>query len=198
MSSRGTSPTIRIGIAALLLIACIGGFVWLALPPKEPEYQGKPLSYWLERARTNWNAIFFSPKDPETVECTEAVRHIGTNAIPYLLRMLKAKDTALKTKAMDFAEAKGMTNLPLHSAQELLDKADVGFFLLGDLATNAIQDLIKIYNHPPSPDSKQRASKALIYLYPAAGVLNPYWVPPEERVEWFSYAGHLKSNLGSP
>ncbi len=34
---------------AVLVVALLGGLVWLVLRPREPVYQGQPLSAWLEQ-----------------------------------------------------------------------------------------------------------------------------------------------------
>src|SRR4051812_22980361 len=90
-------------VVVLLLIAAIGGVICMALPPREPSYNGQPLSYWLARCEET-GPISADIKDPKARECREAIRHIGTNAIPFLLRMLRAKDSALKLELIDLVE----------------------------------------------------------------------------------------------
>jgi hypothetical protein len=65
-------------LLAVLLVAVVGGLAWQVTRPREPVYQGKPLSYWLVRPA----------RDPNF----NALRALGTNAIPTLLQMLRAKD----------------------------------------------------------------------------------------------------------
>jgi len=66
----------------LILLSCVGiaGFfalVWLK--EAEPEYQGKRLSKWLQ--------IYGNPANTQDKElAAEAVRQIGTNAVPVLLK----------------------------------------------------------------------------------------------------------------
>jgi hypothetical protein len=78
--------------------------LWLTLTwPREPSYNGKPLTYWLGH--------YFPPPtgsvgpgvapDPQAVE---AFRSIGTNGIPTLLRHIRAHDAPLKLKLIAFAE----------------------------------------------------------------------------------------------
>src|SRR5260370_5750943 len=77
-----------------LLIAVLGGFAWLILsPPSEPMYQGKTLSFWCDQ----YTANSLPESDIELQKQAEtAIRAIGTNAVPTLLRMLKAKDSKFK------------------------------------------------------------------------------------------------------
>jgi hypothetical protein len=63
--SRSGWKTISIAMA-LLFIAALGGLLLMVLPPKEPSYNGKPLSYWL----TNFGEGFAgdTTKDPKILE----------------------------------------------------------------------------------------------------------------------------------
>src|SRR4051794_32859962 len=69
----------------LFLIAGIGSLVRLVMPPQEPSYQGEPLSVWLSRAVEKG----LYQDDPEVIRCRDAIRAIGTNAVPTLLRILR-------------------------------------------------------------------------------------------------------------
>src|SRR5260221_656677 len=65
--------------------------LWMASRPREPIYEGRPLTSWLERhvptsaANPPYNSPVFRKAD-------DALREIGTNAIPTLLQMIRAKD----------------------------------------------------------------------------------------------------------
>src|SRR6478609_8731880 len=76
---------------AFMVIAIVGGIAWQVLRPREqePVYQGQPLSVWLEGylSKFKWNG-------PERQKADEAMRQIGTNALPTLLRLIKANDSA--------------------------------------------------------------------------------------------------------
>ena len=55
---------------------------------KEPNYKGKPLSYWLEDR--NWHDRMLTSSEvwappALTAEQEMAVRHMGTNALPFLI-----------------------------------------------------------------------------------------------------------------
>jgi len=78
----------RVQIAlAILLVAVIGVSEWQVLRVREPVYQGKPLSGWLEG--------YDSPKNQQSWRQTdEAIRQIGPKAIPTLLQMLRVSESA--------------------------------------------------------------------------------------------------------
>ena len=145
--------------AAGLLAAVIAGTLYVAFLPKEPSYNGKPLTYWLKHYQSvRWH----DPNDAKLVESREAIRHIGTNAIPTFLRMLRAKDSALKTKLMEWNDEHDSLHLHFVPAEDQNMLAAAGFYCLRELATNAIPALINIYKHKYSPYSKSGADSALM------------------------------------
>src|SRR5579863_6689191 len=84
----------RMRMAALVL-AVVGGIAWLLLTSikVEPVYQGKRLSTWLvELDKETQPASIWWTNGPAAT----AIQRIGTNGIPYLHAMLKAKDSRLK------------------------------------------------------------------------------------------------------
>jgi hypothetical protein len=75
-------------IAASIIILSL--LTWLLWPAeREPEYQGKKLSEWLK----------VPAHEAKAQGADEAVRHIGTNGIPWLLRWVGYKEPAIKAKA---------------------------------------------------------------------------------------------------
>jgi HEAT repeat protein len=80
-----------------LLLVLLGlGFVavvWAVVRPREPAYHGKALSFWLEEYYATLN-------DKEAnEENAKALRAIGTNAFPQMLKMLGSRQPAYKRKA---------------------------------------------------------------------------------------------------
>ena len=80
----------RVALVIVVILASAGLLVVGSLPPREPLYQGKPLSYWLQ------GCIGTNPSSRSWRQSTDAVQAIGTNAIPTLLRLLQAQDSALQ------------------------------------------------------------------------------------------------------
>mgnify|MGYP001599799890 CR=1 FL=1 len=75
-------------VPAILLLAVLGGLAWLVLRVREPVYAGKPLSEWLRQ------------RDEES---TNAIRQIGADALPALLELAQARDSALKKRLLEIA-----------------------------------------------------------------------------------------------
>src|ERR1035437_192656 len=158
----------RILLIALLL-AVLGGMAWLMSSwPREPVYQGKPLTYWLERyyppaPKTPSGGLVFP--DPEAVE---AIRHIGTNAIPTLLRMTRAHDSTLKRKLIALAQKQHFVPIRFTAPWDQNSRARFGFSELGSAASNAVPALIEILDSNFSPSSQESAASALGFIGPAA------------------------------
>jgi HEAT repeat protein len=97
----------RILLLALFLLA-IGGLIWIVSGEREPAYQGKTLSQWMKGYEPN--------KDDETIDdarrrekdADNAIRHIGTNALPFLAKMFTAKDSKLKEKLMALTQRQSL------------------------------------------------------------------------------------------
>jgi HEAT repeat protein len=67
--------------AFVLLVAAVGCFFFWQ--PAEPEYDGKPVSYWFkEYCRSGQRMTLDSSRREETAS---ALRQVGTNAVPYLV-----------------------------------------------------------------------------------------------------------------
>jgi hypothetical protein len=108
---------IRIGFVAIVASAVVGS-VTLAMPSREPVYQGKPLSHWVKKlgeVHRVGDRMFFTVDAPRNMKlggipaqlqhehAAEALRRIGTNAIPELMAMLDCKDSRFKRKVMRWA-----------------------------------------------------------------------------------------------
>jgi len=132
--------TKRRTLLVTLLIAVLGGVSWLLLrPDPEPIYQGKPLSYWLRG--------FDSGSTPSAQgKADEAMRQIGTNAIPTLLRMLKPTDSQFKLNLIQFAKKQNLINIKWRTAWTLHREALFGFRCLGPQGKTAVPALLEIYN----------------------------------------------------
>ena len=83
----------RVRIAlAVVLVAVVGVVGWQVLRQREPVYQGQRLSVWLTRyGDGDYTAV---TQQIAKKEVDVAVRHMGTNAVPFLVRRIRAKDSA--------------------------------------------------------------------------------------------------------
>src|ERR1043166_1755050 len=70
-------------VAVCGVVAVVTALVWPG--EKEPVYKGKKLSEWIDGAQTSEVYIF----KPGRMEREEAVKQIGANAVPYLLKRIR-------------------------------------------------------------------------------------------------------------
>src|SRR5947209_338906 len=142
----------RVRIALAVWLVAVGGVIgWQVLRLREPAYQGKRLSLWLQS---------YSP-DSDSPEVDEALRTMGTNAIPTLLGNLQTKDSALKLKLA----ALGLRYTPAETRHL---RAERGFKALGAEASDAVPALIEIYEQNISSSARRAAANALVEIGPSA------------------------------
>jgi hypothetical protein len=147
-------------LLVMLLLAVAGGIAWLAFrSPAEPVYNGKALSVWLQ----NFNSDVVDGREAE-----DAVRHIGTNAIPTLLSMLRAKDSGLKIRFIRLLARQNWIKIKVTLAADRNYAACSAFEVLGADAKSAVPELIQIYGQDISTESKCLTADALGYIGPLA------------------------------
>lgn len=130
-------------ILILLAVLLVGGLALLFIGPKEPTYKGKTLTEW----------IFYWP--PQALEKREAILAIGTNALPTLLKLVSARDGAIKGKLAKFLNQQNLVNIHIHTAYEKHAAAFYAYQTLSDKYANAnsnvfVLPLIKLTRHADS------------------------------------------------
>jgi hypothetical protein len=155
---------IIIVLAACVLVGI--GIVAFWLAEREPEYKGKKLSTWLK--------IYYKDGSGEVGaaqrDAAEAVRHIGTNAIPSLLNWLRYRDPLWKKQLRKMI---GPTSQRTQIATALDLPRDHGldistlnaFKILGPQAAPAVPELIRFVQDTNHPAISLRAAECLIYVY---------------------------------
>jgi hypothetical protein len=152
-------------IAAVVAVAGVVAFQALRPQAREPVYQGKPLSFWLDGLMVQ--QAHLPPRLQRSAEESEmaeqAIRQIGTNAIPTLLKMLRNKNSVVVSRLVFTWEryVRPMRHVPAwfqyppwwrHRAAFLHQEATSAFVLLGTNAQQAVPELIRIneQNIPPT------------------------------------------------
>jgi hypothetical protein len=97
-----------------------------------------------------------------------AVRQAGTNAIPLLLRMLRAKNSPLKVKLVALAERQHLVKIKYRLAKDWNSCGLLGFSVLRTNAQSAVPELIKIVDENISLDSQHYAIYSLGVMGSAA------------------------------
>jgi HEAT repeat protein len=128
--------TKRLRIAlAILIVAMVGGVGWLVLRPGEPVYKGESYSMWLDE---------YAASAGHLSEAEVAIRHIGTNAIPQLLKLLAAKDSQFEEYVIELARRQTWISIRLPEAWRDTDRAFWGFKVLGADAKPAVPGLVAL------------------------------------------------------
>ncbi len=126
-----------------LAAVLISTVLWLAAcsaPAKEPEYNGKPLSEWLLILKIGQTS---AGERVEGADAREAIRQMGTNAIPTLLDILGATDQN-KGWVLSRLKSKGFREMYHNQNVTTDDLQDTGVEAFGLLGTNAIPAIPKI------------------------------------------------------
>jgi hypothetical protein len=136
-------------LAGLIGIA-LCAFLWMALHRAEPEpmYEGKPLSAWLE------STPYLGTNDPQSlllyvqqrVDALTAIRAMGTNVVPALVRMLQQRDPPLLLKLVSLAQKQRLIPIPFVPASSHHQRAFLGLQALGPDAQSAFPDLLRVYD----------------------------------------------------
>jgi HEAT repeat protein len=139
-------------------VSALGLFV-IAYHSREPDYGGKSLSQWLEPYTTHPRTTRPTP------EAVEALRNIGTNAIPYLLKWICYEKPPWR-RAVDRLWPKIPSRLrPLvneHQTQRAFAALN-GFRILGNQAKPATPELVRLANATKAKDGTHLAVLALAY-----------------------------------
>src|SRR5215471_18930872 len=129
-----------------LLVMCFVVGLRMVLNSREPAYQGKSLTTWLrqfEAARLNTptSTYHLTPAEfrAQFVEPTQtAIRHMGTNTLPTLLTLLRAKDSPLQLRAEVLLGRLPFVQWRPPSADLRRSMALTGFYILGTNAQGAV------------------------------------------------------------
>jgi len=144
--------------AVLAILALLG---WLAFHSSEPSYQGKSLSAWLDQAWQNQEGTyeFFSDIHLDTPSA-RAIRAMGKDALPSLLRMAHTRDTPLRRALGELSEHHPWLGFHPQNLKKIHDKTAYGFLVLGPEAKTALPELISMLEDP-APEVRMIASFAI-------------------------------------
>ncbi len=146
-----------------IAILVVSGIVLLAIgwPQSEPDYHGKPLSYWLKG--------FESDTMEARWQSAEALRHIGTNALPRLLTELSTpvsrQEPRWRQTFRTLLSKQSLIKINIPRPPDRRVEALAALDALGSLAKDAVPALEELLHEIP-PD--HRALLVLAQIGPEA------------------------------
>jgi peptidoglycan/xylan/chitin deacetylase (PgdA/CDA1 family) len=154
-----TRGKVLVGIVVLAALAVV---FWIVARPAEPRYQGKRLSEWLRESPhcEGCGAVF------ELAAGGEPIRKMGTNALPFLVKELGARDPRWLVAAVDLLDKQDFVSWrPKLTAFQRREAAYRAIATLGAVAEPAIPQIsLLLTNQETAP----AAVGALIEIGPAA------------------------------
>ena len=149
----------RLIIGGGLVLAVIAVVFVASRGPAEPVHDGKKLSAWLDEL----SAMTFPRHcDPDT-KPAQAVRAIGTNAIPWLLQEMGAKGGTVRWRLNKLLARQNIIKFRFLEHHTQVRRACMGFAALGPMAEPAIPDLLELVDDNPG-----YVPSALSYIGPPA------------------------------
>ena len=125
-------PNRALGFIAASIIGA--GAALYALGPDEPTHEGLTLSEWIEKLG--------APGDKAgQARAEDALRAIGSSAVPHLVRLLQARDSNLKEQIELIARLQPWFNVSFGRASAQRAKAVRAFSALGPAAVEAVPEL---------------------------------------------------------
>jgi len=130
-------------LAGAVVIAVAAGWILLR---GEPRYDGRSLGSWL------------ADLDPDVPEhnqkrAAEALRHLGTNAVPVLVRMIQEREPAkptLRQELIHLLSRQSLVRIKIDPDGDVHWRAARGFEALGPAGESALPALIKLFRDEPS------------------------------------------------
>lgn len=168
-----------LSVATFALISCgLGLLLFLSHEPPEPIYNGKPLSYWVQ----GYDKLFSTNVTQSKAD--DAIRQMGTNAVPRLFRLLEARDSKLKSWAMALLQRQHWIRFSFKPAEDKNFEALSAFKALGPSASNVVPRLIETFDSNPDAYSQQAVPAILSYIGPPARQAVPALVRGTANTNW--------------
>jgi hypothetical protein len=167
---RGVNRERRLVLILLAGVALAGIAVILWRSEREPEYRGKKLSEWLKLYKQPVGAV----APVVSNEAADAVRHIGTNGLPFLLKWMREEQEVKLPRWEEWvfmrvwgwnvnSRARNMILEGLAGREFRAGRAIWGFIILGPKASPAVPDLVRMARSG-NVESAKSATLALGYL----------------------------------
>ncbi len=145
----------RLRIISIMVAVLFLGILAIAVfRAREPRYEGGTLTEWVDDYLRVESGDFPTREDEEAMrKCKHAIRQIGTNAIPALLKWMQATDSPMRVKLNTLLDKQSLIQFRFPDAYHCHWRGYIGFRTLRKNAVAAVPDLTKLLE---SPDPQQR------------------------------------------
>jgi len=126
----------KIAVSFLCIVAS-AMLTWRMGPSPEPSYEGQSLTHWLDR--------YNEAERTEGIAVSDAIRAMGTNTLPYLLRHLRQKPSTLKLNLFLVAEEYHLALFSPPRITPYLGPSLLALRALGSTAKPLVPDLLRMF-----------------------------------------------------
>ena len=152
----------------ILGLLTLAAFTWLLCRDSEPSFDGHSLSYWAGFYSDESQDRYGSPE--LRAAATDALRHIGTNALPHLLKWLDydprpwRADQIIRHVRLSLTTSNPSLRQHLSRDPRLdrFNEATFALLALGPQARPAMPDLVRMLNETNSFDFSTPATSVLV------------------------------------
>jgi HEAT repeat protein len=155
--------------SAIGLIACV---IWIFFHFREPKFQGKPLSTWLQEARENGEIADLTEQDDLNSPSARAIQAMGTDALPPLIRRVRERDSAFRDSVRTFLEQHAWIGLHPRPFEVVQEETAFAFAALGPMAKPAVPQLIRLLESD-GPEVRFMAAFCLSRIGPVSDEVAP-------------------------
>ena len=125
---------------AVLLLLIVVFAAWLLTRPREPEYQGRSLSAWLD----DYNRTGTEGAE----QASTAIRAMGTNCLPYLITHIKHNPSPWTVKLVLLLSKQHVIKLPFYGVDRYFSASIIALHALGPQAAPLCPNLLALTKNP--------------------------------------------------
>ena len=115
-------------ILAILLLVGLGLIAWRTSRSREPGYQGKRLSQWLDEYNRAGSAV-------EAKLASEAIRAMGTNSLPFLLAHIKHTNSPIQERIFGLFRKQSLIKVRIHDKDPYVFTSISALHVLGSVCS---------------------------------------------------------------
>jgi len=136
----------RLRLIVMVVVVMVIGVVAIdCFRAREPRYQGRTLSEWInieisasQKFRSSSYNIGKDPEsDPACREAIQAVRHMAPDAIPILTDWALAEDSPRKAEVIYWLNKRKFLHIHLNTSSDRNFRASIGFWMIGTASETA-------------------------------------------------------------